>query len=96
MSPDYQIISVPRLSLNGDGLLTLEKTLISEFKEFTKYTPERPIIFTKRQQEYLSMALRSSEQCIHLIDEDEDTSNYSNYFNELKQNLWNCIVEFHL
>ncbi len=74
-------------ALNGDGLSTLEKTLISEFKEFTKYTPERPIIFTKRQQEYILTALRSSEQCIHLIDEDKNTSNYSNYLNDLRQNL---------
>ncbi|MHC4321808.1 MAG: GTPase [Planctomycetota bacterium] len=79
-------------ALNGDGLSTLEENLISEFKEFTKYAPERPIIFTKRQQEYISTALRFSEQCIHLIDEDEDTSNYSNYFNDLKQNLLNCIA----
>ncbi len=75
-------------ALNGDGLSTLEDNLISEFKEFTKYTPKRPIIFTKRQQEYVSMALRSSEQCIHLIDEDNNTSiNYSNYINDLNHNL---------
>ena len=75
-------------ALNGDGLTTLEKTLVSEFKEFTKYTPERPIIFTKRQQEDVSIVLRSSEQCIHLIDEDKNTSNnYTNYINDLKHNL---------
>ena len=74
-------------ALNGDGLTTLEKTLISEFKEFTKYTPERPIIFTKRQKEYISTALHSSEQCIHSIGEDKSPSNYSNYLNDLKQNL---------
>ena len=75
-------------ALNGDGLSTLEDNLIPEFKEFTKYTPKRPIIFTKRQQEYVSMALRSSEQCIHLIDEDNNTSiNYSNYINDLNHNL---------
>ncbi|MDP6923933.1 MAG: GTP-binding protein [Candidatus Scalindua sp.] len=72
-------------ALNGDGLSTLEENLISEFKEFTKYSPERPIIFTRRQQEYISKALSSSEQCIHSID--ENTSNYSNHINNLKQNL---------
>jgi tRNA modification GTPase len=82
-------------ALNGDGLSTLEKTLISEFKEFTKYRPERPIVFTKRQLDYLSEALLSAEQCIHLIDADKDTSNYSNYFNDLKQSLLNCIDDFH-
>lgn len=74
-------------ALNGDGLSTLEGTLISEFKEFTEYTPERPVIFTKRQQEYISKALCSSEQCIHSIDDDKNTSNDSSYLNELKQNL---------
>ena len=74
-------------ALNGEGLSTLEETLISEFREFTKYTPERPVIFTKRQQEYISKALCSSEQCIHSIDDDKNTSNNSNYLNELKQNL---------
>jgi tRNA modification GTPase len=44
-------------ALNGDGISTLEENLISEFKEFIKYTPERPIIFTERQQEYISRAL---------------------------------------
>ncbi len=76
-------------ALNGDGLTTLEKALVSEFKEFTNHTPERPIIFTKRQQEYITKALHSSEQCIHLID--ESTSNYSNCVNNLKQNLFNCM-----
>ncbi|MBC8549872.1 MAG: 50S ribosome-binding GTPase [Candidatus Brocadiales bacterium] len=78
-------------ALNGDGLSTLEEYLISEFKEFIEYTPERPIIFTRRQQEYISLALRSSEQYIHSIDEDKSTSNYSNYLNDLKQNLLSCI-----
>ena len=81
-------------ALNGDGLSTLEENLVSEFKEFIKYTPKRPIIFTRRQQEFLSKALHSSEQCIHLID--KDAADYSNYFNDIKQNLMNCIAASHL
>ncbi len=80
-------------ALKADGLTTLEENLVSEFKEFTEYTPEKPIIFTKRQQEYLSKAVHISNQCIRLFDEDEDTSNFSNYFNDLKQNLLNCIAD---
>ena len=71
-------------ALNGDGLSTLEENLISEFKEFTKYTPERPIVFTRRQQECLYKALHISEQCIQLANE---AKNYSVLLNELKQNL---------
>ena len=71
-------------ALNGDGLTTLEENLISEFKEFTKYTPERPIIFTIRQQEYLYKSLHISEQCIKLYNE---ANNYSALLNDLKQNL---------
>ena len=84
-------------ALNGEGLSTLEENLASEFKEYTKYTPERPIIFTKRQQKYLSKALHSSEQCIHLIDKDKDTdiADYSDHFNDMKQNLMNCIAATH-
>ena len=71
-------------ALNGDGLSTLEENLVSEFKEFTKYTPERPIVFTRRQQEHISKALHISKQCIQLADE---TKNYSVLLNDLKQNL---------
>ena len=76
-------------ALNGDGISTLEENLISEFKEFIKYTPERPIIFTERQQEYISRALLYSEQCIQPV---EKTKNDSNLLNDTKQNLLNCIV----
>ena len=71
-------------AINGDGLSTLEENLVSEFKEFTKYTPERPIVFTRRQQEHISKALHISKQCIQLADE---TKNYSVLLNGLKQNL---------
>jgi tRNA modification GTPase len=71
-------------ALNGDGLSTLEKTLISEFQEFIKYTPEMPIIFTTRQQEYLSEASNILTQCIQLANE---AKNYSPLVNEIKQNL---------
>ncbi len=71
-------------ALNGDGLSTLEENLISEFKEFTKYRPERPIIFNKRQQGHLSDALNISTQCIQLANE---AKNYSVLLNDLKQNL---------
>jgi tRNA modification GTPase len=71
-------------ALNGDGLTTLEENLISEFKEFTKYTPERPVIFTIRQQEYIYKALHISERCIKLANE---AKNYSVLLNNLKQNL---------
>ncbi len=76
-------------ALNGDGISTLEENLIFEFKEFIKYTPERPIIFTRRQQEFLSKALYSSEQCIKPA---EETKNDSNLLNDIKQNLLDCIV----
>jgi tRNA modification GTPase len=71
-------------ALNCDGLSTLEENLISEFKEFTKYTPERPIIFTIRQQEYLYKSLHISEQCIQFANE---AKNYSVLLNDMKQNL---------
>jgi len=83
-------------ALKGEGITTLEKYLVSEFKEFIEYTPERPIIFTRRQKESLSKALHSSEQCIHLIDKDRDTTDYSNYVNNIKQNLLDCIAASHL
>ncbi len=76
-------------SLNGDGLSTLEESLISEFKEFIKYTPERPIIFTKRQQKFISSSLLSSEQCIQPAKEVKN--DYANLLNEIKRSLLNCI-----
>jgi tRNA modification GTPase len=76
-------------ALHGDGLSTLEERLISEFKEFIDYTPERPIIFTRQQQEYISNALNILTQCIQLAN---DAKNYSPLLNEIKQNLLNCIV----
>jgi len=78
-------------ALNGDGLSTLEETLISEFKEFTEYTPERPIIFTKRQQEYVSKALRVLTKCIQVVKEGRESKDYVILLNEIKQNLLNCI-----
>ncbi len=80
-------------ALNGDGISTLEENLVSEFEEFIKYTPERPIIFTRRQQEYISKALHSSEQCIQPA---KETKNDSNLLNDIKNNLLNCIVTSHL
>ncbi len=80
-------------ALNGDGLSTLEENLTSGFKEFIKYTPERPIIFTRRQQEYISRSLHTTEQCIQPT---EETKNDSNLLNDLKQNLLNCIATSHL
>ncbi len=74
-------------ALNGDGLSTLEKSLISEFKEFIEYTPERPIIFTRRQQENLSRALHISNQCIQVVKEEKDAYDYSGLLNDIKQNL---------
>jgi tRNA modification GTPase len=78
-------------ALNGDGLSTLEETLISEFKEFTEYTPERPIIFTKRQQEYVSKALSVLTKCIQVVKEGRESKDYVILLNEIKQNLLNCI-----
>ncbi|MFQ5688560.1 MAG: GTPase, partial [Candidatus Scalindua sp.] len=78
-------------ALNGDGISTLEENLISEFKEFTKYTPERPIIFTRRQQEHISRALYS-KQCIQPA---KKAKNDSNLLNDIKQNLLNCIAASH-
>jgi tRNA modification GTPase len=76
-------------ALNGDGLSTLEERLISEFKEFTNYTPERPIIFTRRQQEYISRALNILTQCIQVT---KESYNYFHLLNKIKQNLLNCIA----
>jgi tRNA U34 5-carboxymethylaminomethyl modifying GTPase MnmE/TrmE len=79
-------------ALNGDGISTLEENMIAEFKEFIKYTPARPIIFTRRQQKYISRALQYSKQCIQPA---VDTKNDSNLLNDIKQNLLNCIVTSH-
>ena len=78
-------------ALHGDGLSTLEERLISEFKEFTNYTPERPIIFTRRQQEYISKALKIVTQCIQVAKGEKESNNYFHLLNEIKQNLLNCI-----
>ncbi len=78
-------------ALNGDGISTLEETLISEFKEFTEYTPEKPIVFTKRQEDYLSNALNIVTQCIQVVKEEKVPNNCSNLVNEIRQNLLNCI-----
>ncbi|MBS1258834.1 MAG: tRNA modification GTPase MnmE [Candidatus Scalindua arabica] len=80
-------------ALNGDGISTLEESLISEFKEFIEYTPGKPIIFTKRQQEYISRALLFSEKCIQTA---EGIKNDSNLLNDIKQNLLDCIVDSQL
>jgi tRNA modification GTPase len=83
-------------ALNGEGLSTLEETLISEFKEFTEYTPERPIIFTKRQQEYVSKALSVLTKCIQVVKEGRESKDYVILLNEIKQNLLNCIDDSQL
>jgi len=82
-------------ALHGDGLSTLEERLISEFKEFIDYTPERPIIFTKRQQEYISNALKIVTQCIQVVKGEKESNNYCHLLNEIKQNLLNCIDDSH-
>lgn len=79
-------------ALNGDGLSTLEENLVSEFKEFIKYTPERPVIFTRRQQECLSKAVHTSKRCIELLKEGKVPKNYSSLLNDLKQNLMKCVT----
>jgi tRNA modification GTPase len=82
-------------ALNGDGLSTLEENLVSEFKEFVKYIPERPIIFTRRQQEFLSKAVHISKQCTQFFKDGKAPENYSNLLNEIKQNLSNCVAASH-
>jgi tRNA modification GTPase len=74
----------------GDGISELEEHLIAEFKKYTEYVPEKPIIFTRRQQEYLSKALSISGQYIHLIKEGKDLDNCSEILGDIKQNLLNC------
>jgi tRNA modification GTPase len=74
-------------ALSADGLPTLEKILVSEFKEFTKYTSGRPIIFTKRQQEYFSKAVDLSNQCVRLFEMKKSPENYSDLLNDIRQNL---------
>ena len=82
-------------ALHGDGLSTLEERLISEFTEFTDYTPERPIIFTKRQQEYISKALNILTQSIQVVKGEKESNKCSHLLNEIKQNLLNCINGSH-
>ncbi len=79
-------------ALNGDGVSTLEENLISKFKEFTKYTPQRPIIFTKRQRKKLSEAVNVLTQCIQII---KDSDSFNNLLNETKQILLNCVDDYH-
>ncbi len=75
----------------GDGISGLEENLIVEFKKYTGYVPEKPIIFTGRQQEYLSKALSVSEQYIHLVKEGKGPGNCSKGLSDIKQNLINCV-----
>ena len=82
-------------ALHGDGLSTLEERLISEFTEFTDYTPERPIIFTKRQQEYISKALNILTQSIQVVKGEKESNKCSHLLNVIKQNLLNCIDGSH-
>lgn len=79
----------------GDGISELEQKLIVEFKKYTGYVPKTPIIFTNRQQEYLSKALCISEQYINTMKEGKGIDNYSNVLNNIKQNLLSCIGIFH-
>ena len=87
-----ELNSICRISASrGDGISELEENLIVEFKKYTGYIPEKPIIFTKRQQECLSKALSVSEQYIHLIKEGKDLDNCSEILSDIKQNLFNCV-----
>ncbi len=72
-------------ALSADGLPVLEEKLVSEFKKFMKYTPERPIVFTKRQQEYLSKAEDLLNQCIRLSE--EKPKGHLTLLNDIRQNL---------
>ncbi len=72
-------------ALSADGLPVLEEKLVSEFKKFTNYTPEKSIIFTKRQQGYLSKAEDLLNQCIRLYE--EKPKSYSTRLNDIRQNL---------
>jgi tRNA modification GTPase len=75
----------------GDGISGLEEDLIVEFKKYTEYVPEKPIIFTRRQQECLSKTLGVSGQYIHLIKEDNGPDNCLKALSDIKQNLLNCV-----
>ncbi len=72
-------------ALSADGLPVLEEKLVSEFKKFTNYTPEKPIVFTKRQQEYLSKAEDLLNQCIRLYE--EEPKGHSTLLNDIRQKL---------
>ncbi len=78
-------------ALNRDGLSNLETNLISEFKEFTKYTPERPIIINRRQQERISMAFNILSQYIQVDKDEKESDNYTDLLNDIRQNLLHCI-----
>jgi len=78
-------------ALNGDGISFLEEALSAEFKEFTKYTPERPVIFTTRQQRHVSKALNILNQYVQVVKEDKESNNCSDLLNEVRRNLLNCI-----
>lgn len=71
-------------AIKGDGLLNLEKLLIEEFKEYIRYKPETPIIFTMRQQKYISGALALAEKYSHMI-------NDGKVLDDIKLSLSNCI-----
>lgn len=87
-----QLNPICRISaMKSEGISKLEETLTAEFKEYTSYTPKRPIIFTKRQHKYVSNALYVSEQYIRLIKECKDSKKYANLLNDIKQNLLGCI-----
>ena len=77
----------------GDGISELEENLIVEFKKYTGYIAKKPVIFTKRQQKYLSEALHISKQCISLIVEGKDLNEYSNLVNAVSQDLLNCMKQ---
>ena len=82
MEPIYQISA-----LSTDGIPAFEKNLVSEFKEFTNYLPERPIVFTKRQQEYMTKAVDSSKQCLQLFEEGKEQKIFPNLLNKIKHSL---------
>lgn len=85
-------------ALNGDGIATLERNLIAEFKEYTKYTPERPVIFTKRQQECLSKALQRTTlyaQSVSREGKEQGRNDYSDLLDDIRQNLLDCVGSIH-
>ncbi|MCP4267566.1 MAG: GTP-binding protein [Candidatus Brocadiaceae bacterium] len=83
-------------ALNADGLPVLEKKLVSEFKEFTNYTPERPIVFTKRQHKYLSKTVDLLNQFIRFFEEKKEPKSYSKLLNDIRQNLLQMLHSHNL